>query len=248
MDRKTLLRRARIGLWRYGLRLEQALLPRRCIYCGVALRRKEQVGCVSCDRDLPWIWHACRYCGQPLPAPAAPGVPCGRCQASSPGLVSTVAPLHYEFPVDAVIKGLKFHKKLHYQPALSAVLLRSTGQLPADVDAILPVPLHRWRRVRRGFNQADLLARPLARRLGLKVLTEIVRARSTPYQSGLSARARRSNLKSAFRVTGRIDAEHVLIVDDVITTGETCRQLARVLHAAGVQQVSALAVARATVD
>jgi predicted amidophosphoribosyltransferase len=69
--------------------------------------------------------------------------------------------------------------------------------------------------------------------------------RATPYQSGLSARERRSNLRKAFAVRGMITARHVLIVDDVITTGETCRQLAAVLRAHGVEKVSALAIARA---
>ena len=183
--------------------------------------------CVGCYADLPWIKDDI------VESPF-----------SMRPLVAIVAPLRYSFPVDAAIKAFKFHRKLYYQPAFSNLLLHASASLPADIDAILPVPLHRWRHLRRGFNQAIELAKPLQQHLGLPLLSNVVRIAATPYQSGLDATQRRRNLKSAFRVQGTITARHVLIVDDVITTGETCRQLAKVLVANGVTKVSALAVAR----
>jgi ComF family protein len=114
-----------------------------------------------------------------------------------------------------------------------------------DVDALLPVPLHWLRHGVRGFNQAAELCRPLHRSTGLPVIANVVRRRRTPYQSGLAARQRRHNLAGAFAVRGALRARHVLLVDDVITTGETCSQLARELLAGGVPKVSVLALARA---
>jgi ComF family protein len=160
--------------------------------------------------------------------------------------VAVVAPLRYEFPVDAAIKALKFRRKLHYAPALASLLHEHVGKLPHGIDAVLPVPLHWRRQMRRGFNQAEELRRALAPDLALPVLRQARRTRSTPYQSGLAARARQANLHGVFRLRGTIDARHVLIIDDVVTTGATCGQLAVVLRNAGVGEVSVLAIARAT--
>ena len=96
----------------------------------------------------------------------------------------------------------------------------------------------------RGFNQADELARTLRRKTMLPMLHNVKRIRSTPFQSGLDAAARKRNMLNAFCARTPVTARHVLIVDDVITTGESCRGLAKVLLQAGAAKVSALAVAR----
>ena len=116
--------------------------------------------------------------------------------------------------------------------------------LPADIDSLLPVPLHWRRQAGRGFNQADEICRELRRRSGLPVIRNAHRVRATPYQSGLDAVARARNLNGAFVVQGDIVAKHILVIDDVITTGTTCRQLAEELLRAGVPKISVLALAR----
>ena len=131
-------------------------------------------------------------------------------------------------------------RELGYEP-----LARAAERLPVDIDAVLPVPLHWRRKALRGFNQAEELSRPLVRERSLPVLRGIVRRRRTRYQSGLTPRQRDSNLSDAFVVKRPPTARHVLIVDDVITTGATTRHLARALHNSGVSRISALAVARA---
>ena len=226
--------------------LEAALMPRRCAFCGVVASDDERCVCADCKADLPWIRSSCEFCAMPLTGSTPQGVPCADCQLDPPPFTATLAPLHYSFPVDAAIKAFKFHRKLHYQPAFSDILLGVLAHLSEDIDAVLPVPLHRWRRMRRGFNQAEELARPVQKQLRLPLLDNVVRAKPTSYQSGLDAAERRRNLRSVFRVRGSINANHVLIIDDVITTGETCRQLARVLFQSGVTKVSVLAVARAS--
>jgi ComF family protein len=151
----------------------------------------------------------------------------------------------YSFPVDAAIKALKFRRKMFYAPAFSSLLEASLLRFPGEIDALLPVPLHWRRQAWRGYNQAAELCRHLQRNRGEQLVSNVFRRRSTPYQSGLDARKRRRNLRSAFVVRGEIKARHVLIVDDVITTGETCRQLAKVLLNSGAEKVSVLAIARA---
>ena len=205
--------------------LENAVMPLRCVFCGTRTERPEQYICTGCDGDLPRI--------ESPPPPI-----------SSP-LEFDIAPLAYEFPVDAAIKALKFQRRLFYAPALAELLSRECDRLPDDIDAVLPVPLHWRRKWFRGFNQADEIGAPVAKHLGIPLIRSVRRIRSTPFQSGLSARQRSKNLRAAFSVRERLRFQHVLIVDDVITTGTTTRQIASVLKKAGAKKVSALAVARA---
>ncbi len=224
---------------------QEAALPNSCAFCGTRLQLRAAPICMACDRDLPWIAKACHRCAIPLPTDSPAKVICADCQRAPPPFIATVAPLSYTFPVDAAIRALKFHRKLCYGAALGHLLLRS---LPQDVDALLPVPLHWRRQALRGFNQALELCRPISRHAAIPRLRQVARCRATPYQSGLAAQHRRRNLSAAFRVRGDIRVRHVLIVDDVITTGATCRELASALLEAGVENVSVLAVARASRD
>ena len=184
----------------------------------------ERFVCIGCARDLPAIV-----------SPSVPGSP----------LAAEVTPFAFEFPIDAAIKALKFRRRLFYAPALAQLLCDASAELPRDIDAVLPVPLHWRRKWFRGFNQALEIATPVARHLGVPVLRNVHRRRATPAQSGLSAARRASNLRAAFHVRGQLPYRHVVIVDDVISTGATISELARVLIRAGVDRVSALAVARA---
>ncbi len=226
-------------------RLDDALMPLRCAFCGTRTGYAGEQICSGCVDDLPWIADACALCAAPLEVALPSGVHCATCQARPPPFTVTLAPLRYQFPVDAGLKALKFGRRLHYVAAFAGVLAGQLERLPSDIDALLPVPLHRRRQVLRGFNQARELCRPLARRSGLPVADIARRRRATSYQSGLSAVERRKNLRRAFAVTGGQKYRHIVIIDDVVTTGETTRQLANALIESGVKQVSVLAVARA---
>ncbi|NIA26813.1 MAG: hypothetical protein GWP02_02075 [Desulfobulbaceae bacterium] len=206
-----------------GRTIDAALMPKLCVFCGTRSLPNGASICGACYADLPW----------------AAG------QKSIPPLVCAIAKLEYAFPVDAAIKAMKFNRRLDYVPAFAGLLLESMACLPDDIDALVPVPLHWRRQAARGFNQAEELCRPLAKHTALPMLNNVKRMRATPYQSVLDAGHRHSNLQLAFAVQGEISAQHVLIVDDVMTTGETCGQLAQVLLDNGAQYVSALAIARA---
>ena len=205
-------------------RLLDEALPRSCAFCGVIRQGVERNLCADCLDELP-------------------RVPSVRAPASSL-LTYTLAPLRYEFPVDAAIKAFKFQRKLFYAPAFAEILCDSCEQLPPDIDAVVPVPLHWRRKMMRGFNQSLELARPVAKQLMVPVLGCVYRRQATPYQSGLAATERERNLRHAFAARYAPEYDHVLIIDDVITTGATGRSLARVLLAAGVARVSMLAIAR----
>ncbi len=192
--------------------------PTRCVFCGQA----PQPVCPPCRDDLPWLDAVFEL--EPFE--------------------TAVAPLAYAFPVDAAIKRLKFQRRLSYANAFALLLQAATDRLPDSIDALLPMPLHWRRQLLRGFNQATEITSGLRRSMGLPLVGNVIRHRHTPYQSGLSAAQRRRNLRKAFRVRGSISHKHVLIVDDVITTGATCRQLADLLFEAGVPAASVLAIAR----
>ena len=215
------------------------LLPQCCALCGVCLHADRL--CEDCKADLPWIGVACQCCGVPLPA----GTHCAKCQNNSPPFDKAFAPLLYTFPVDTALKALKFKRQLFYAPAFGELLLPLLEKLFPDVDALLPVPLHQQRHAIRGFNQSAELCRPIRRASGISLISNVRRARCTKPQTGLDATERHRNLKAAFEVRGSLGFGHPLVIDDVITTGETCRQLAITLLRAGAERVSVLAVARA---
>ena len=204
--------------------------------------------CERCRDVLPWNDPHCECCGQPLSSLQPAGVSCDSCQLVRPPFTKARAPLEYGFPVDAIIKAIKFRRQLSFVPALTGILLQTLENEFAGVDALLPVPLHRMRQLQRGFNQSMELARPLHRATGLPLVVQAKRTRATMPQTGLDAAERKRNLHGAFAVSGRLRCRHPLIVDDVITTGETCSQLAIALLKSGASDVSVLAVAHAAVS
>lgn len=205
--------------------IRDALVPPSCVFCGLRTRDEERHVCRGCFGDLPWHDSPLR--------PLVTGLEC------------LVVPLVYEFPVDAAIRALKFRRRLFYGPAFAQLLCGFIDLLPDDVDAVVPVPLHWRRQWFRGFNQALEIARGVATHLSVPIDCPVRRRRATKPQSGLSATDRASNLRGAFAVCGEIGYRHVLLIDDVVTTGATIGELARVVLWSGASKVSAMAVARA---
>lgn len=156
--------------------------------------------------------------------------------------------LCYQGRVPWLVQQLKYGQQLKMAALLGDMLAtfvtaRRFGEAPPQ--ALLPVPLHAGRLRRRGFNQALELARPLARRWRVPLLTDCVRrVQATPSQTGLSAAQRRRNLRGAFVVDRPPEARHIALIDDVVTTGSTAAELARVLKKAGVERVEVYCVAR----
>lgn len=224
--------------------LQARLFPTHCRLCGVATHSQLQL-CTNCLGDLPWLAGTCPRCSQPLPARQQDSE-CGRCQKQSPAFDATTALFHYQAPVDYLIKRLKFSDELALSPLLSSLLARNIAQRNAPLpDLLLPVPLHTSRLRERGFNQATELARRVSRELGIPLdHRRCRRTRQTEPQSLLSTNARRINLRNAFVVRGNLPVRHVAIIDDVMTTGHTTGELARVLKQAGAEYVEVWVIAR----
>lgn len=230
---------------RSGPRLRRGLLagllPPTCLVCGQAGHRGADL-CRECTAALPWNACACPGCGLPLPAPAPA---CGRCLRRAPPFAAVVAAFAYRFPVDRLLPRLKFHGDLAAGRILGAGLLAAVRHAERP-QALIPVPLHRGRLRERGYNQALELARPLARALELPLLPAALRRRrGTAAQTELSAGARRRNVRGAFAAGDQPLPAHVALIDDVMTTGATVAECARVLRRAGAARVDVWVAARA---
>jgi ComF family protein len=148
--------------------------------------------------------------------------------------------------VREAIHAFKFNGKAPLARPLAALIVeRCAAAVPAGVSALVPVPLPRARERERGYNQASLLAERIADGCGVPVRGRwLVRLRDTPAQSDLTAAERRANVRHAFGASSAVRGAHVVIVDDVLTTGATVAECARVLRAAGAGAVGVLTVAR----
>lgn len=238
-----------MGVRQLSRSLGEYLLPRHCVLCAGRCGRNI---CGPCESDLPRNHQSCYRCGIPLnllaPVPG-PSQVCGACMVSPPPFDRTIAALDYAFPVTVLVQRFKFSRSFASGVVLANCLLaviesmRDTGERLPQV--LVPVPLHPFRRFRRVFNQAEVVACDLGRALGIPVQPRLLkRTRYTRSQPGLSARARHKNLGGA--ITARpTQAQHVAIIDDVMTTGATVSECARELKRVGVKSVSVWVAARA---
>ena len=197
--------------------------------------------CDSCARELPTLPEPCATCG----ASAIPHTKmCRACTTRPPPVDHTVCALAYAPPVDYLIGRLKFHRDLRVVPTLAGLLLRAVAD-EAAADWIAPVPITAARLRKRGFNQALEIARALGKSKGVR-LTKVVHRRrgaEIPQSSLPDTTARRANVADAFETRAAIGG-HVVIVDDVVTTGATVNALARCLKRAGACRVDVWAAAR----
>jgi len=220
--------------------LSRTLLPYRCLVCGEAGAGGDL--CTPCRAALPWNRSACASCGLPMALPASD---CGQCLNAPPPFTATRAALVYGFPLDRLLPRFKFHGDLAAGRVLSELLCESLVDAEKP-QALLPVPLHRSRLRERGYDQALELAKAVARRTGVPLLSSALRrSRATARQSELDLSARQRNLRGAFGLAERDLPTHVALIDDVMTTGATLRECAQTLLRGGVRRVDVWVVARA---
>jgi len=155
----------------------------------------------------------------------------------------------FQPPLSTLIKDFKFNEKLHMGPLLASLLLeRYQLAMENDVvtlpDAIISVPLHKKRLSFRGYNQAQQIATHLSKLLAVPLLENVViRTKETHDQATINLKQRKSNIKGAFKVIAPVP-NHIVIVDDVITSGSTCNELSKTLKKAGVEKVDVVAIAK----
>jgi ComF family protein len=232
---------------RLGAALLDFLLPPRCLRCG------SQTGgdgalCAACWRKITFVGEpCCARCGLPFDFPMDAGTICGQCAREEPPYARARAAFRYDEESRTLVLGFKHGDKLQLAPALAGFMRQAGGDLLRACDAIVPVPLHWTRLFARRYNQAAVLAHALGRAAGKPVGADwLLRRRATPSQ-GRSGRAeRRRNVAGAFALKPGCDVRdlRVLLVDDVLTTGATAAECARVLLKSGASAVDVLTASR----
>ena len=243
------------GRWRRAF--GQLLFPESCCLCeGPLADPLAGPACPACVGALrPLADPACRKCGLFFAPSAAPGI-CGECRVRRRPFRMAVSAAPYEGPFQKALLELKFRRREALAAMLAAPAAAAFRAAPRDPGAgtagpppaaVLPVPLPFWRGRRRGFNQAELLARPIAGALGIPLAPRLLRRRARPPQTAVSPSARRRNVRTAFRVRRLpegLAGRPLLVVDDVFTTGSTVEAAVRALARAGAGPVDVLTVAR----
>ncbi|MDO3378597.1 ComF family protein [Geoalkalibacter halelectricus] len=224
-------------------------LPPCCPLCDQPLGAKDQDGFCAVCRDAFRLLASpcCPRCSLPYAAADGSDHLCENCTRQEPPFVWAAAAAHYEGALRDAVQLFKFGRRLDLDRPLAALLLAATGERIRAFapDLIVAVPLHAQRLRQRGYNQAQLLARILAKDLRLAAPARLLRrVRPTALQQGLPRQERHRNLRRAFHAQGAVAGRRVLLVDDVLTTGATLSACSQALLDGGAAAVAAVALAR----
>ena len=223
--------------------------PPRCPLCGEGLSAQDGL-CAACWSGLAIPGEpACALCQRPFADGIAAGSVCAPCLAEPPRHDGIAAATLYNDASRRLVLAFKHGHRIALAPFLARLILARLPQATGPGWIVVPVPLHRWRLWRRGFNQAALIAREIARTRKAELLVDaLVRRKPTPMLGGLGRAARARALTGAIalspRVAARIKNAKVVLVDDVLTSGATSEACVRVLKRAGAEQVVIACFAR----
>lgn len=233
--------------------LGEWVYPPRCAGCGAFTR---EVFCEKCGKSIRRLrGPLCHACGRGLLPGAAADRPCSMCEQFRYNFDTCRSALSYEGAVEAVVKKFKFRRRTIFRGILVSAMLEHIKNHPElfshleGSDFIVPVPLHPLRLFQRGFNQSELLAAGVAKELKLPVRRALRRTRPGPPQSSVGGwKDRVKNVSGAFAASRgrRVEGKKLLLVDDVVTTGATASECARVLKGAGAGEVHVYTLARRT--
>jgi ComF family protein len=233
---------------RIGEATLNALLPPQCLSCDAAVDEPGSL-CAECFGRFTFITRPyCQVCGLPFEtAPIDDDVMCGACLRDRPVFRAARAVLVYRDRGRELVLKLKHADRTDAAAHLAKWLVRAGGELIAEAEIVVPVPMH-WRRLwLRTYNQAALLANAVSAATAKKTCPDaLMRRKPTRGQGGLNRAARRLNVAGAFAVRRPdvVGGKRVLLVDDVLTTGATADGCARVLLRAGALSVDVLVLAR----
>jgi ComF family protein len=232
-----------------GSRILDFLYPPRCLKCETRVAINGSL-CPACWLEGDFISGSiCCRCGVPFEIDSGEGAQCGACIANPPSYDQARSIMVYNDASRPLVTGFKYGDRTERAPAFGRWLARAGTDLLATADLIIPVPLHPRRLIARRFNQSGMLAQSLGRETLIPVAVDgLVRLRATKQQVGLSHAKRKRNVRGAFIVragmTEAIKERHIVLIDDVITSGATIEACVRALRKAQAREVSVLSVAR----
>ncbi len=236
----------------YIQKLIDIVLPPRCPITGHVV---DSHGTVSADgwKNLSFITKPyCDCCGFPfefsVPETGVKNL-CAACLVAPQDYDCARSSLVYNDQSRGFILRFKHGDQTQSVVAMMPWLYQAGGEFWGDTDVIIPVPLHRWRLLRRRYNQAALMAQGLSKKTKIPYIPDmLIRTRSTPVQGHLNASERKKNVASAFSVhpkyAGNVRGKKILMIDDVYTTGSTVNECAKVLKRSGAARVDVLTLAR----
>ncbi|MEJ1977372.1 MAG: ComF family protein [Acetobacteraceae bacterium] len=227
------------------------VLPPRCLTCDAGVEAPGRL-CAACFGITDFVTDpCCVQCGQPFAHAGQGGLSmtCARCASDPPSWRQARAALRYNDQTKRILLPFKYQDRVETAQALALHMARAGAGLLRQAEVLVPVPLHRSRLRARRYNQSALLARAIGRLAGRPVaLDALRRVRATEKLEGKAAAERMAIVAGVFAVRpgreGRIAGRHVLLIDDVLTTGATATGCARTLLAAGAAQVDLLVAAR----
>jgi len=213
------------------------LLPIPCLLC--QLPSHNSVICSACSQQLPRLGLACQRCAMPL---NHNGI-CGDCLKAPVAQDLSFSPFLYETATARLISQFKYHAQLALTDFFAEQIMAQRGveNLP---QAIVPVPLHHTRLKQRGYNQSHELAKSIAKQLDIAILPLVERHKNTQSQTGLSIKQRKQNVKNAFRLIDTVPVEHIAIIDDVLTSGQTASAITYLLRQSDVKLIEVWTIAR----
>jgi ComF family protein len=212
-----------------------------CSLCSCLHQTKAPI-CSACEALFIPLGAACLHCATPLPDISY--TRCGHCIKQPPALDTVFTPYRFEEPLRTLLHLFKYHEQLHIALFLAKKMQQALPPITPQTTCLIPIPIHPKRMRTRGFNQAALLAQHLAKQLKTPYLSNhIKKIKNTTAQAELDARTRHTNLRGSFSIKP-IPYTHVILVDDLITTGSTANELARQLKNQGVHEVSLWCVAK----
>ncbi len=218
----------------------QLLYPRRCPGCDRILKKEEKILCDSCIKSIKMLkGNRCLFCGRPMRSRFE--TTCAQCLEKKHSFEESLAPFSYSGSIQDSLLRFKYHGRAEYA-AFYARCIWEYGKTRIskwDADVIVPVPVHRSRFEKRGYNQAALIAGELSTLSGISVREDLVRRKKkTKAQKELGAAQRKKNMEQAFEYSGKGDApKKILLVDDIMTTGSTADTLSELLKENGAQKV-----------
>jgi ComF family protein len=234
----------------FGPVLDYALPP-RCPGCGDIVRATGAF-CAPCWRSIDYIGDPqCRTCGVELPSQAiGDEALCGACLADPPPFERARAVMRYGEIGRTIAHRLKYGRRVSLARVMAAQMQRLLALTPESDAVLVPVPLHRWRIWSRGFNQAALIGRQLARSTGIPLETDLLRrTKNTPPLHSMGPRARQKTVKGAFALApdarAHLVGKTVILIDDIWTTGATAAACAQMLKRGGAARVEIICWTRA---
>ncbi len=233
----------------FGGATARTLFPPSCLECGRIVSAPGTF-CAGCWPKLRAIEApVCPILGTPFSVEMGEGIVSAEALADPPVFARARAAVVHDGPARSLVSALKFHDRTDLARWMAGWMVRAGGDLLADAQLIVPVPLHRRRLIERRFNQSAELGRAIAHRTGIPLRPEVlIRKRPTPRQVGLTRNQRQINVRGAFEVPERalpfLSGRRVLLIDDVYTTGATVTAASRALLRGGAGAVDVLTFSR----